>query len=226
MKYTELISLLQKTAETEFADFQRRLIFTSYEILGVRTPKLREIAKLFKEDIESLLSFPNDYYEVVFIKLSAVALLPYGEFVKRVQTVVPFIDNWALCDSFRPKSLKKHTDDYLPTLLSFWEKEGEYEKRYALVTLLVYYMDEKYLWLIAKMLRRTDTACYYVHMAAAWLVAELLVKYYDFGVALLKEGFLEVKTHNKAIQKARESYRLSEEQKAYLNALKIKGIKR
>lgn len=226
MTYTELVSLLRKNSEKNFVDFQRKLIFTKYDILGVRTPKLREIAKLFKESVESLLSFPNEYYEVVFIKLSVVALLPYGEFIKRVQTVVPLIDNWALCDSFRPKCLKEHAEEYLPTLLCFLEKAGEYEKRYVLVTLLVYYTDEKYLSILAGVLRGTDTARYYVRMAAAWLVAELLVKHYDFGVNLLKEGFLEVKTHNKAIQKARESYRLNNQQKAYLNALKIKTTER
>lgn len=226
MNYTELVSLLKRSSEKEFADFQRRLIFTGYDILGVRTPKLRELAKLFKEEIENLLSFPDEYYEVVFIKLSAVSLLPYAEFVKRVGMVVPLMDNWALCDSFRPKALKSHRDEYLPTLLSFLEKKGEYEKRYVLVTLLAYYIDEKYLSLIAEVLRKTDTALYYVHMAAAWLVAELLVKHYDFGVELLKEGFLEAKTRNKAIQKARESYRLNAERKAYLNTLKIKTTER
>ncbi|MBQ8319556.1 MAG: DNA alkylation repair protein [Clostridia bacterium] len=226
MKYTEFVAQLRGYAEEEFAEFQRRLIFTEYEILGVRTPKLRELAKAWKKDVQTLLAFPNEYYEAVFVKLTVVASLGYGEFTKTFKRVLPLIDNWALCDSFRPKSLKGKEKEFLPILRGLLNRTGEYERRYALVTLLAYYVKEEYLSEIERALRQVNTEPYYVHMAAAWLVAEVLVKYYDFGVKLLNAGFLDAKTHNKAIAKARESYRVTQEKKANLNAMKIKKDKR
>ena len=86
--------------------------------------------------------------------------------------------------------------------------------------MLSYYVDKQYLDLIESYIIRADTAPYYIHMAVAWLVAEVLVKEYAFGVALLKKGRLDKKTHNKAIQKAIESYRLEKEQKDFLRTLR------
>ena len=145
MKYTEFVAQLRGYAEEEFAEFQRRLIFTEYEILGVRTPKLRELAKAWKKDVQTLLAFPNEYYEAVFVKLTVVASLGYGEFTKTFKRVLPLIDNWALCDSFRPKSLKGKEKEFLPILRGLLNRTGEYERRYALVTLLAYYVKEEYL---------------------------------------------------------------------------------
>ncbi|MBQ8375151.1 MAG: DNA alkylation repair protein [Clostridia bacterium] len=224
MTYDKLLGKLKELSEKDFAAFQSKLIKSpSQTLLGVRTPVLRKIAKEWTKQIERLLSFPDEYYEVTFIKLTAVSYLPYEEFLKYVNRVVPLIDNWALCDSFRPKCLKKHKDGYLPKLLSFLENKTEFSVRYALVTLLAFYVEEKYLPLLFGVLKSTDTQAYYVHMAAAWLTAEILVKYFDAGVAFLKEYAIRKETHNKAIQKAIESYRLTKEQKELLKALKIKN---
>ena len=226
MNYIELVALLRENAEEDFAVFQERLIKTKYTILGVRTPKLRKTAKLFAGAIKELLEFPDEYYEVVFIKLAAVAALPYWELTLYLEKAVSLMDNWALCDSFRPKSVLKQRDEFLPIVLSFLEKLGEFEKRFAIVCLLVYYTEEKYLSVIENVLQTIDTKEYFVHMAVAWLVAEILIKHYDYGVSLLKKGLLKPKTHNKAIQKACESYRLTKEEKIKLNHLKIKITER
>lgn len=226
MNYIELIALLKENAEENFAQFQRRLISTKYTILGVRTPKMREIARLFKGKTEDLLSFPNEYYEVVFIKLAVVSMLGYEELLVALAQAVSLMDNWALCDCFRPKCIKNKKDLFLPEILSFLEKEGEFERRFALVMLLVYYVEEQYLPVIKGALKSVNTQGYYTHMAAAWLLAEVLVKHYEYGKEILNEGFIPPKTHDKAIQKARESYRLTKAQKAELNALKIKNTER
>lgn len=223
MTYSEFLNKITPYAEEGFADFQRRLIFTERKILGIRTPKLREIAKNLSVDIPTLLSFPNEYYEVVFIKLTAVSALPYDEFVRYLPHCVALMDNWALCDSFKGKYIKKHKVEFLPVLEELFASGGEFFMRYVLVVLLGEYVEEEYLPLLKEYLRRADLSFYYVRMAAAWLTAEILVKEYEAGVQLLKEEILTAETHNKAIQKAIESYRLTAEQKESLRSLKRKN---
>ena len=223
MKYSEFIELLSIFAEPQFAEFQRRLIFTKYTILGVRTPKLRELAKRHKEHFEEIFAFPDEYYEVVFIKLTMVSLLPYEQFTAYLNNCVALMDNWALCDCFKARCIQKHKEAVLPVLEQIFERGGEYEQRYPLVVLLNGYIEAPYLPKIEAFIRRADTKPYYVYMAVAWLIAELLVKEYSYGVELLKKGIVDEKTHNKSIQKAIESYRLTNEQKEYLRSLKIKN---
>lgn len=222
MKYSEFLSVLQTHAEENFAAFQRRLVPTKQKFLGVRTPVMRKIAKEYAANIEDILTFPDEFYEVTFIKLTLAAELPYGEFVERLEPLVALIDNWANCDGFKAKCIRRHKEEFLSVLETLFIKGGEFYERYVLVVLLSEYVEEKYLRTVEEYLRRAHTQAYYIHMAAAWLTAEILVKYYDYGVTLLKKGFLEGKTHNKAIQKAVESKRLSDKQKEYLRSLKIK----
>ena len=222
MTYSDFIRELQTYAEEDFAVFQRRLIFTSYEILGVRTPILRKLAKKYEKEFDTLFSFPNEYYETVFIKLTVASFLPYERFLRVLDRCVALIDNWALCDSFKAKCIKKNKDAFLSKLKRLFGQGGEYFQRYVLVVLLAEYVETAYLPTIREYLRSANTERYYVHMAAAWLTAEILIKNYEYGVALLQEKFLQPKTHNKAIQKAIESYRLTNEQKGFLRSLKIK----
>ncbi len=221
MAYLQLVEKLNGYAEEEFAAFQRKLIFTKYEILGVRTPTLRKLAKEVT-DLEELLAYPDEYYEVVFIKLSAISALPFREFLPRVEKGVSLMDNWALCDCFKAKCIAKNKQAFLPVLEKLFNREEAYYIRYVLVSFLSYYVEERYLPIIKEYIRRANTKPYYVHTAIAWLVAEILIKQYDEGVALLQEGALDKKTHNKAIQKALESYRVTQTQKEYLRSLKIK----
>ncbi len=222
MQYSQFIDYISQYKEEEFAAFQRKLIFTRREILGIRTPILRKIAKAYKGDISTLLSYPDTYYETVFIQLAAVAALPYEEFLKYLPRCVALMDNWALCDSFRAKCIQRNRAEFLPVLAELYQTDKEYFVRYVLVTLLAEYMDEEYLPTVKAYIRKTDTSRYYVRTAVAWLTAELLVQRYEEGVALLKERALSPKTQDKAIQKAIESYRITKDQKEFLRSLKIK----
>lgn len=222
MTYSNFLNKLQAFAEPDFAIFQKRLIFTNRQILGVRTPTLRKIAKDCARELDDLLAFPNEYYETVFIKLTAVSLLPYEQFVKELPKCVDLIDNWALCDSFKAKCIKGRKDEFLTVLDEIFARKTEFSQRYVLVVLLSEYVEEKYRQTLKRYIFSADTQPCYVHMAVAWLTAELLVKDYGFGLELLKEGRLPVKTYNKVIQKAVESYRITKEQKEYLRSLKIK----
>ncbi|MBQ7913617.1 MAG: DNA alkylation repair protein [Clostridia bacterium] len=222
MRYSDFLNQLKTYAEEEFAEFQRRLIFTSRKILGVRTPTLRRFAKEYKGDLDELFSYPNEYYETVFIKLTVVSRLPYAEFVSRLEDCVTLIDNWALCDCFKCKAITKHRQEFLSVLEKIFSNGGEFYQRYVLVSLLSYYVDERYLQTIKEYILRADTQRYYVHMAVAWLTAEVLIKHYDAGLLLLDAIKTDVKTYNKSIQKAVESFRLTKEQKDCLRSFKIK----
>ncbi len=220
--YLQILNELQEFAESEFAMFQQRLIPTKRKILGVRTPTLRKIAKRHTGDIEEIFALPNEYYEVVFIKLAIVASLPYDRFLQYLARSVELIDNWALCDCFKAKCIKAHKEEFLSVLADFFEQGTEFAQRYVLVTLLSEYVEMKYLPIIESYLKAANTKPYYVHMAVAWLMAEILIKYYEEGVRILKNNDLATKTHNKAIQKAIEGYPLTKEQKEFLRSLKIK----
>ena len=225
MFYDEVLEALTSYAEPNFADFQRRLIPTKAKILGVRTPILRSLSKKYFSRANEFIAFPDDYYEITFIKLSLIALMDYSDFEKNVEQAVERIDNWATCDSFKPKCLKKEKKTFLPQLEKIFLKGGEFNERFALVLLLGYYVEEEYLPIIRSFIERAHTEYYYVHMAVAWLVAELLIKFPSVGLEFLTQRILDEKTHNKAIQKARESYRIDKSKKERLNALKIKSKK-
>lgn len=233
--YEELLEELKANAEPEYAAFHKRLLKNDIiNVLGVRVPTLRKLAKRYKNAIDPLISLNDEYYEVTFIKLQAVALLPYEQFIKYVDKCVSLIDNWATCDCFAPKCISGHKEEFLPYIREYMDSGKEFSQRFALTTLLHFYVEEKYLQNIFNVVTGDEIDCnlYYVHMAAAWLIAEVVVKFYDDGVAFLKATaefydqkgkgyeFLDIKTHNKAIQKACESYRLTKEQKDFLRGLK------
>lgn len=218
--YEELLQELKANAEPTYAAFHKRLLKNEkLNVLGVRVPTLRKTAKKYSARIDELLALPDDYYEVTFIKLQAAAFLPWEEFINYVDKCVSLIDNWATCDCFSAKCIAKHREEFLP-FVDKYLRGGEFYQRYALTVLLSFYMEERWLGLIFSSVLGADTSLYYVHMAAAWLIAEVLVKFYDKGVEFLNSGALDIKTHNKAIQKACESYRLTKEQKDFLRGLK------
>ena len=224
--YEEFLAELKASQDLEYLQFHKRLLKNDgINLLGVRTPIMKKLAKKYKNSIDELMTFPDDYYEVTFIKLSAVALLDYGKFTECIDQCVPLIDNWATCDCFTPKCIEKHKDDFLPYIFKYLSVDKEFYQRFALTTLLHFYVEEKYLQILIDAIKKADLNYYYVHMAAAWLIAEMLVKHYEKAVEFLTNKTsleaLDKKTHNKAIQKAVESYRLSGEQKNFL-----KGIKR
>ena len=222
MTYLELLNHLSVCAEKDFAEFQKRLIFTKYSILGVRTPTLRKIAKEYIADFEEIFTFPDEYYEVVFIKLTQASVQRYEVFLQYLDKCVALMDNWALCDCFKAKCIKKHKREFISVLQTMFVHGGEYEQRYPLVVLLSEYVGIEHLPMIEEFVASADTSLYYVHMAVAWLIAEVLVKEYDVGIKLLDKRLTDIKTHNKAIQKAIESYRLTDEQKEFLRSLKIR----
>ena len=228
ISYPEFLEEIKSYAEPEYAAFHKRLLKNdNINVLGVRVPQLRKIAKKYINCVDELLSFPDEYYEVTFIKLTAVSYLKWNEFTKHVDRCVALIDNWATCDCFTPKCIAKHKDEFLYFIYTnYLDSDKEFYQRFALTTLLHYYVEEKYYQNIISIIQEDiNSEYYYVYMAAAWLLAELIIKFYDDTVICLKANlsgnFIDKKIHNKAIQKACESFRLTAEQKTYLKGLKI-----
>ena len=232
MQYAQLLAMLEENSDSKYREFHKRLLKNEkINVLGVRVPVLRKIAKQFNEDIDNLMSFPDEYYEVRFIKLTAVSNLPYCQFLNYLEKCVALIDNWATCDCFVPKCIEKHRDDFLKYIHIYSSYDKEFFQRFALTSLLHFYVEEKYLSIIMNTLQEVNTGYYYVHMAAAWLIAEMLIKFYnctlpfirasyETGLRVEESAILDKKTHNKAIQKANESFRLSTEQKNILKEFK------
>lgn len=223
MNYQNLLDELYSFRDVEYDKFNSSLLNTkNCKTIGVRVPILRQIAKKWKENLTDLLGFPNDYHEVKMIKVFTLCLQPYPVFCSYIEELVSIFDSWAICDSCIYHKIKNHRKEFLPIVSKLFETQKEFYQRYALVTLLHEYMKEEYLPLIFKMLEECRTDFYYVHMAAAWLMAEILIKHYKNGVLFLKNSTMSDTTVNKSIQKAKESYRLTQDQKKYLESLKRK----
>ena len=221
MDYPEFLNEIKSYAEESYREFHKKLLKNdNIQVLGVRVPTLRKLSKKYLNEVDEILTFPDEFYEVTFIKLSAVAMLDYDNFILRLDNCVNLINNWATCDCFIPKCIKKHRQEFLPYIRKYAAADGEFKQRFALTTLLHFYVEEHYLEMIFALVDRCDTSKYYVHMAAAWLIAETLVKYYPQARGYLMENSLDKKTHNKAIQKACESFRLSNDEKNYLKGMK------
>ncbi len=220
--YRGLLEELESVSDPAYREFHKKLLKNeNINVLGVKIPVLRKIARKYSDKTDVILTFPDEFYEVTFIKLAAVSLLDYGAMMEKLDRCVHLIDNWATCDTFAPRCIKSHREEFLPVIRAYAQSDGEFVQRFAFTTLLNFYVEEKYLETIFSLCERADTSMYYVHMAVAWLIAETLAKYFERARGFLLDNSLDRKTHNKAISKALESYRLTNDQKNYL-----KGIKR
>ena len=219
--YEELLAELNALADEKYRIFQAKLLKNdAIRVIGVRMPALRRLARKYRGEIDGLLAFPDEYYEVTMLKCAVACFLSYTELAAVLDRLVGLLDNWATCDMFAPACIARHRDLFRPKLLGYLADDRVFVRRFALTTLLHFYVTEEWLPFVGECLEKADTQEYYVSMAAAWLTAEVLVKFYDTGVTLLKNGVLSRKTHNRAIRKACESYRLSAEQKAALRAMR------
>lgn len=196
-------------------------------IIGIRIPVLRTLAKdLFKNQPELVEKFleelPHQFYEEN--NLHAFLLEQIKDFEKCVfftEQFLPFVDNWATCDSFRPKCFEKNTEKVLELSKKWIKSEKTYTVRFGLGCLMNYFLDDDFKPEYFDLVCSVKSEEYYIKMMQAWYFATALAKQYDFAIKIIEENRLENWTHNKAIQKAIESYRVSEEHKKYLKTLKI-----
>lgn len=209
-----------------YRDFHSRLVPTldKNTIIGVRTPLLRKFAKrLTKEgSVEEFLSaLPHKYYEEN--NLHAFIIEDIKDFktcISNLERFLPYIDNWATCDSLRPKCFRGNEERLYLKALHWIEDDRVYVKRFGIGVLMNHFLDEHFeeCYLEAVSVIRSDE--YYINMMIAWFFATALAKQYDKAVVYLEQHRLDVWTHNKTIQKSIESYRITKEQKEYLKTLK------
>lgn len=221
MRYEEFLSEIESYADENYKKFHQTLLKNDkIKLFGVRVPIMRKLAKKYFYAADEILSFPNEYYEVNFIKLCIVSQFDYDRLLTVLDGCVESLDNWAACDSFAPKSIKAHKEEFLPTIRRYLESDKEFVQRFALTTLLHFYVEERYLEVIFAAIERSDRTKFYVMTAAAWLAAETLAKYYSRAVGFIADNTLDKNTHNLAIRKAVESFRLSGDEKNYLKGMK------
>ena len=195
-------------------------------IIGVRTPELRKFAKeLFKNNkykdfIEEL---PHKYFDEN--QLHAFIIFEskdYDECITLVNKFLPYINNWATCDQGTSKLFKKHTDELLKEIKKWIKSKETYTIRFGISSLMRYYLDDKFKPEYLEMVSKIKSDEYYVNMMKAWYFATALAKQYDEAIKYIENKKLDIWTHNKTIQKAIESYRITDKQKDYLRSLKIK----
>lgn len=224
-----IIETLKEQSDSQYADFQRRLIPTvdGSRVIGVRTPVLRTMAKTLTktgEADELLLQLPHDYFEEN--QLHAFVLSGMKDFdkcVEEVERFLPYIDNWATCDQLSPKVFRKHLAELLPHINRWTAAEHEYTVRFGIKMLMEHYLDDAFAPRYPETVAGIHRDEYYIKMMQAWYFATALAKQYDAILPFLQENRLEEWTLQKTIQKAIESYRINDEQKAELRKLRRKG---
>jgi len=213
--------------DTEYKKLQAKIIpnINQENIIGVRTPELRKYAKeLIKEDYKSFIEeLPHKYFDENQLHAFIISeIKDYNECITYINEFLPYIDNWATCDQTSPKIFKKHTKELINEINKWLKSKDIYTIRFGIGMLMQYYLEEefniKYLDKVAKIKSNE----YYINMMRAWYFSTALAKQYDKTIIYIENNKLDKWTHNKTIQKAIESYRITSEQKEYLRKLKIK----
>ncbi|MBQ1172178.1 MAG: DNA alkylation repair protein [Lachnospiraceae bacterium] len=225
MQYIQ--DLLFEKQDKAFAEFHRRLVpnLEPQKIIGVRTPQLRALAKqISKEEIcEAFLKeLPHEYYEEN--QLHGFILSQMKDFdtcIQYLEAFLPYMDNWATCDQTSPKIFKSHKEELLPYIYKWIQKEHTYTVRFAIGMLMQHFLDEDFKPEYVRTVSSIQSEQYYINMEIAWYMATALAKQWDAVIPYLEQKKMEPWVHNKTIQKAKESYRITDEQKEYLKKLKI-----
>lgn len=223
--YQEFISYLISIKDEKYRDFNSKICKTKYKMLGIRLPMLRKIAKeIMKTDYLAFLkTIENNYYEEIMLEGLVIASIKDEKiFFKYFNNYIKKIDDWSICDSVCNSLviLKDNKEKYFTYFKELTLKEDEFISRVGLVTILNYYIKEEYFKDIFAILDTIKSDKYYVNMAEAWLICELYTKEPKAALEYIKNNKLNTFTHNKAIGKIRESYRVSKEEKEFLNKLK------
>jgi 3-methyladenine DNA glycosylase AlkD len=224
----EIREELFKLQDKKYRDFQSKLIpnVNSDAVIGVRTPELRKLAKKYekKEDISMFLEvLPHRYFDENQLHAFIISeRKDYKRCIEETNRFLPFIDNWATCDQLSPKIFKKNKVDLLKEIYEWITSSNTYTVRFAIGMLMQHFLDDDFDIKYPKLVAKIKSEEYYINMMIAWYFATALAKQYDAVLPFIEEKKLDKWTHNKAIQKSVESYRITPEQKEYLKTLKIK----
>ena len=217
---------LSACRDEEYRDFQSKLVpnIPKETVLGVRTPDMRKIAKEIKgtEEAEVFLAMlPHRYYEENLVHFFLIAeIRDFDECVKAVETFLPYVDCWPVCDQSSPKVFARNHERLLPFIKKWIGSEHVYTARFGIRMLMNEFLGEDFRPEYLEWVAAVKGEDYYVKMMVAWYFATALAKRYDESIVFIEERRLEPWTHKKAIQKAIESFRVSDEHKEYLKTLR------
>ncbi len=223
----QIIERLKAISDADFAAFQRRLLPTvpPESVIGVRTPDLRKLAKemIRSGEAETFLSrLPHAFFDEN--QLHAFLLAEEKDFkicLNKVNLFLPYIDNWATCDQLSPKVFKKHPAELMEYIQTWIQSDHTYTIRFGIGMLMQHFLDDRFDIRYPEMVTKIHSDEYYINMMIAWYFATALAKQYDQILPFIKKQKLDNWTHNKTIQKAIESYRITDAQKTYLKTLKV-----
>lgn len=222
----DLRDKLFELSDDKFKTFHSRLCPNTDNIIGVRLPLLRQLAKeIAKGDWRNFLSnSKEEYYEEILINglVIAYAKCDVEERLNYIESFVPKIDNWAICDSFcnTLKFVNKNKEIMWEFIQSYLKSYNEFEIRFAVVIILNYYITEDYIDLVLKTLDNIKHDGYYVKMAIAWAISMCFVKFEEKTMAYLKDNSLDDFTYNKSLQKICESLRVDKNTKELIKSMK------
>lgn len=222
----DLRDKLFELSDDKFKTFHSRLCPNTDNIIGVRLPLLRQLAKeIAKGDWRNFLSnSKEEYYEEILINglVIAYAKCDVEERLNYIESFVPKIDNWAICDSFcnTLKFVNKNKEIMLEFIQPYLRSYNEFEIRFAVVIILNYYITEDYINLVLKTLDNIKHDGYYVKMAVAWAISMCFVKFEEKTMAYLKDNSLDDFTYNKSLQKICESLRVDKNTKELIKSMK------
>ncbi len=226
----EIQKKLFEYKDEKYHDFHCKLMPTVSKelVIGVRTPNVRKLGKIYakNEKIDIFLNtLPHKYYEENNLHSCIIAdINGYDVCVKQVKKFLPYIDNWATCDMMTPKCFKKNLDKLMEEIKVWISSNDTYEVRFGIRMIMCFYLEDNFKDEYLDMVARIKSEEYYINMMIAWFFATALAKQYDSAVKYIEQNVLDKWTHNKTIQKAIESYRITDEQKTYLRSLKISMV--
>lgn len=214
--------------DEKYRDFQQGLIpsVERKEFIGIRTPALRKLAKeLYKAgDLDEFFKdLPHKYFDENQLHAFAISeIKDFDECMKALEEFLPFVDNWATSDQMSPKVFKKNKEELFSHIKKWLGSDHTYTVRFGIGMLMQHFLDEDFDLSYPEMVAEIRSDEYYINMMIAWYFATALAKQYERILPFIEEKRLSPWTHNKAIQKSVESYRITDEQKTYLRRLKVK----
>ena len=220
----ELFSLQDK----EYRKFLSKLTPNVSEdtIIGVRIPEIRKLAKKLVKNNEYedfLKELPHKYYDENLLHGAIISEnKDFENCIELLNSFLPFVDNWAVCDTISPKIFKNHKKELIEKIKEWSQSDKTYTCRFGVEMLMTHFLDEDFKKEYLEMVANIHSEEYYVKMVIAWFFATALTKQWDYAVIYLENNKLDVWVHNKTIQKARESLRILEDKKGYLKGLKRK----
>ena len=195
-------------------------------IIGVRIPEIRKLAKKLVKNNEYedfLKELPHKYYDENLLHGAIISEnKDFENCIELLNSFLPFVDNWAVCDTISPKIFKKHKKELIEKIKEWSQSDKTYTCRFGVEMLMTHFLDEDFKKEYLEIVANIHSEEYYVKMVVAWFFATALAKQWDYAVIYLENNRLDVWVHNKTIQKARESLRILEDKKGYLKGLKRK----